>query len=277
MALKDVPFQKMHSLGNDFVIFGHDVQLTPEIIKKVAHRRYGIGCDQVLQVLPSPKDDVHGVMRIFNADGTSAEACGNGTRCVMWDLARRFGISDIVVETEAGRLLGRVAGEMDVEVMQGQAALLFDEPLDLSEFGFEEGFGVNMGNPHLVIPVKDFDPARMCRLGPRLEVHSAFPHKTNVEFVEPTDDGVKLWVWERGAGRTEACASGASAAVFALAQDDLLTGQTHLVRLEGGPLWVSLGEKGTVKHRAEVSFVFEGTVSLESGDSYETLKSPKRA
>lgn len=277
MALKNIPFQKMHSLGNDFVVFGDDVTLTPDIVRKVAHRRYGIGCDQVLQVLPSLKEDVHGFMRIFNADGTSAEACGNGTRCVMWDLGRRYGISDIVMETEAGRLFGRMAGEMDVEVMQGQASLLSDDPLDLSDFGVDEGFAVSMGNPHLVIPVKDFNPERMERLGPRLEVHPFFAHKTNVEFVQPQDDGVRLWVWERGAGRTEACASGASAAVFALAYDALLEGQTHLVHLEGGPLWVTLGDQNIVKHRAEVSFVFEGTVPLESNHNVEIQRPPKRA
>ena len=277
MALNNTPFQKMHSLGNDFVIFGSDLTLLPETIKKVAHRRYGVGCDQVLQVLPSLKDDVHGFLRIFNADGTAAEACGNGTRCVMWDLARRYGISDIVVETEAGRLSGRLVGERDVEVVQGQANFLSEDPLDLSDFGVEEGFSVSMGNPHLVIPVKNFDPGCMERIGPRLEVHPFFAHKTNVEFVQLEDDGVRLWVWERGAGRTQACASGASAAVFALAQDGLLKGQSHLVRLEGGPLWVTLGDNNIVKHRAEVSFVFEGTVFLESSDNVEIRLSPKRA
>ena len=277
MALKSAYFQKMHSLGNDFVIFGGDIELSQDNIKTVAHRRYGIGCDQVLQVLPSNKENVHGLMRIFNADGTSAEACGNGTRCVMWDLAKRYGTSEIVVETPAGLLKGSVVGESDVEVTQGRASLLADAPLRLGDFGFEEGYAVNMGNPHLVIVVEKFDPERMCHVGPRLEAHPFFPQKTNVEFVQIQEGNIRLWVWEGGAGRTEACASGASAAIFALAHEGFIQGVNHLVNLDGGPLWVTLRNDHLVAHRAQVSFVFEGTVLIESNGTSETFPYPKRA
>ena len=253
-------FKKMHSLENDFVVLQHAGKIEPWQIKAFADRRRGIGCDQVLIWAPSEKSDIHAHLRIYNSDGCEVEACGNGTRCVMADLYQHYGVSVLQVDTKAGVLKGIVHNNQEIEVVQGQPTFLSDEPLSLGEFGFLEGFAVNMGNPHLVVPVPpDFDPSRLCALGPRLEAHSFFPDKTNVEFVSVTDQGLSLFVWERGSGRTKACASGASASVFALYKENLIDEPKALVRMEGGDLWVSLDKQGFMHHQADAYLSFQGT------------------
>lgn len=256
-----LPFKKMHSLGNDFVILEGAFDARRATIKALADRRHGVGCDQVLHVLPSSKSGVHASLRIYNADGSEAEACGNGTRCIVWALAKKYGTPHIKIETAAGILDGQVFSKTEVEVTQGIPQSLIEGPLPLEEFGFEEGYAISMGNPHLVIPVDSFDPERMCRVGPRLEVHPFFKGKTNIEFVQIHKDHLQLWVWERGAGRTRACASGASAAVFAVLQEGLMKGDTVRVSLEGGTLWVTWSPGNPIRHRGAVSFVFQGTYS----------------
>ena len=273
----ELSFQKMHSLGNDFVVVGEAFSGTKDAVRMLADRRRGVGCDQVLQVLPSREKDVHAFLKIFNPDGTEVEACGNGTRCVMWSLAQKYGTPHIQVATKAGVLSGRAFGGREVEVVQGTPKLLSEDPLDLEDFTLSEGYAVDMGNPHLVVPVEDFNPEKMCRLGPRLEAHSFFSHKTNVEFVQIQGDTLKLWVWERGAGRTQACASGASAAVFVLLREGLLKGEAVLVTLEGGPLLVSWKEGMPVTHRAEVVPVFEGVLSPKATESFERRSGLRRA
>ena len=258
-----VPFKKMHSLQNDFVLLETAQPVFPQLITHMASRRTGVGCDQLLVIGPAAQSDVHATVKIYNADGSEVEACGNGTRCVVWLLAQKYGLSSIVVETKAGLLKGQVTCERDVEIMQGKPRFLTDEPLDLEAFGLQEGYAVDIGNPHLVVPLDaDFDPSRFQYLGPRLESHAFFPNKANVEFVMIDEGCVRLWVWERGVGRTRACASGASAAVFALLKEGLLQNTTTPVKLEGGEMWVTLKADGTITHRAEVNLVFDGTFSL---------------
>jgi len=253
-------FKKMHSLCNDFVILHHAGPLKSWQVKAFADRRLGVGCDQVLLWAPSEKPDIHAALRIYNADGQEVEACGNGTRCVMWELSQHYGVPSLQVETRAGLVKGYVQGGSDIAVSQGMARFLSEEPLPLGDFGVLEGFAIDIGNPHLVVPVEGaFDQERLCRLGPRLEAHSFFENKTNVEFVKVTPQGVKLFVWERGVGSTKACASGASAAVFALYKEGLLNEPCALVSMEGGDLWVSVDPGGVVSHRADVSLVFQGT------------------
>ncbi|TGW14751.1 diaminopimelate epimerase [Candidatus Hepatobacter penaei] len=271
MSQHMLPFKKMHSLGNDFVIFDEPAHVTPDMIRFLSDRRLGVGCDQVLEVLPSSRDNVHAALRIFNADGTEAEACGNGTRCVMWNLAQTYGTSCVTIESSSGLLTGRVMDHQEVEVTQGMPHLLSDEALPLDDFGCDEGYAVTMGNPHLVVPVTRFSPDNMTRIGPRLEAHPFFPDKTNVEFVRQNPDGtLTLWVWERGTGRTQACASGTCAAVFALKHEGILEHDTVLVHLEGGDLWVTCRPDAPIAHRGSVALVFEGSIQLASNGKPQT-------
>lgn len=254
-----LPFLKMHSLGNDFVILEAD-KLEPAFVQKLADRRLGLGCDQVLTMTPSAQPDVHANVLIYNADGGEAEACGNGTRCVMAELARRYGVSTLKVQTAAGLLTGTLMGENEVEVAQGHPTFLSEDPLDLSDFGLDEGYAVNLGNPHLVVPVQAIDPERFTRMGARLSAHGVFPHKANVAFIDTTPDNVRVWMWERGAGHTLACASGTSAAVWAMIQADMLKAGSHPVKVDAGTMWVTWKPGEPVRHRAHVTHVARGTL-----------------
>lgn len=257
-----IAFLKMHSLGNDFVIIAQD-KISTQLVQQLSNRRLGVGCDQVLTVVKSAAAHVHGDMRIYNADGSEAEACGNGTRCVMWHLARTYGGPTVRLKTETGILDGRVTDDHEVEVTQGMPRLLQEEPLDISEFGFSEGWAVSMGNPHLVVPVDTLDEDKCCRAGARLSAHPFFPEKANVAFACVQENSIKLWMFERGAGPTPACASGASAAVFALVQAELLSEGAHAVQVENGVLWVTCHAQQPLRHRASVSYVFDGTWHVE--------------
>ena len=263
-------FKKMHSLQNDFILIetnqeaGTRLLQDATFIKRISQRRDGVGCDQLLFLTPSLDAGVHADITIYNCDGAEVEACGNGTRCAGFLLAQKYGIDTVRLRTKAGVLTAHVVCDREVEVTQGVPSMLRDEPLDLTAFGFEEGYATSMGNPHLVVPVEaDFDPQRLQYVGPRLESHAFFPKKTNVEFVVAEGSQVRLWVWERGAGRTKACASGACAAVYALLTQELLQcAPTTPVLLEGGEMWVTHKDDGTFAHRAEVVPVFDGHFSL---------------
>lgn len=252
-------FDKMHSLGNDFVILEGGQDLKADFVRCIADRRLGVGCDQVMLVSPSSDAGVHAFVRIYNADGSEVEACGNGTRCVVWKLAAQYGQPDIMVETKAGRLKARVMADNVVEVQQGQPKLLSPDPLDLSDAGFQKGYAVSMGNPHLVIPVSGWDPKVFHEAGRRLEKHPFFPNKTNVAFVTTIGD-IKLWMWERGTGPTPACASGTSAAIFALMNAGTILDGTCPVHLDHGLMWVTWRSGQPISHRATASFVASGTL-----------------
>jgi diaminopimelate epimerase len=266
MMSPELSFIKMHGLGNDFVVLDNpSLSLTEALITFLAHRRTGVGCDQVLVLRPSADAHLHGVLEIYNADGSGAEACGNGTRCVMAYLAAKYGLETVHVQGPQGILEGVVHAPDDVSVVQGTPKVLTEDPLDLSDFSLEEGYGVSLGNPHLVTFVKEEKVQSLCRIGPRLEVHPFFPQKTNVEFVCIRDDKtIDLFVWERGAGRTTACASGACAAVAAGVEAGLLRAGTILVNLEGGPLWVTYTPGGKITQRGGVAKVFEGKTLCEN-------------
>jgi diaminopimelate epimerase len=265
----EVSFLKMQGLGNDFVVLdAPSFQVTPDFAKKIADRHYGIGCDQVLLLTPSKQPEIHGHLTVFNADGSKAEACGNGTRCVVSYLGERYGVETVRLLSAAGMLEGKVYQSDDVEVMQGRATLMTPAPLDLSKFGLEEGYAVEIGNPHLVVFVNAEQTSNLPTLGPRLERHPFFKNKTNVEFAVVKDcRTIELRVWERGAGLTKACASGASAAVFAAHASGILDAKTVLVKLEGGDLWVSCGKGQMLHHRGEAKKVFVGKFFYESTDN----------
>ncbi|HFD79877.1 MAG TPA: diaminopimelate epimerase [Gammaproteobacteria bacterium] len=272
-------FTKMQGLGNDFVVIDavrQPVELTPEQIRHLANRRFGIGCDQVLLVEPSPREDADFGYRIFNADGGEVEQCGNGARCFA-RFVRAKGLSDkdrIRVVTAAGLIELRIEEDDRVTVDMGVPRL---EPADipfeapqraplhaLSVAGETVELGVvSMGNPHAVLQVPHVDSAPVERLGPLIERHPRFPRRVNVGFMEIVDRRhIRLRVYERGSGETLACGSGACAAVVS-GRIRALLDETVDVELRGGHLVVSWGGEGKpVLMTGPASFVFEGKIEL---------------
>lgn len=272
-------FTKMHGLGNDFVVVDavrQRVELSAEQIRHIADRRRGIGCDQVLLVEPSQRADSRFRYRIFNADGGEVEQCGNGARCFAL-FVRARGLTDattIPVYTAAGRIELQVNDDHSVTVNMGvpkfePAAIPFEASAreavySLNLEGREYRFGaVSMGNPHAVLQVADVDTAPVATVGPAIESHPRFPARVNVGFMQIVDRAhIRLRVFERGAGETQACGTGACAAMV-VARSRELVDETVTVSLPGGDLVVSwAGENRSVLMTGPATFVFEGNIEL---------------
>ena len=275
-----VPFTKMHGAGNDFVVFDgitRPVSLTPEKIRRLADRHFGIGCDQVLLVERPTVSGADFRYRIFNADGGEVEQCGNGARCfVHFVRDRRLTAKDeIAVETLSGMIYPRLEPDGNVTVNMGvprfePAEVPFEASTrenvyDLEVNGRKLSVTVlSMGNPHAVQVVPEVDSAPVNTQGPLIERHPRFPQRVNAGYMQVVDRGhIRLRVYERGAGETLACGSGACAAVVAGRQRGLLDDKVD-VNLLGGTLRVSwAGEGQPVWMTGPAVTVFEGTIDLD--------------
>ena len=247
------PFLKMNGLGNDFVVVEARTQPfspTAAEVRAIADRAGGIGCDQLIAI--EPGEGVDARVRFWNSDGEEVSACGNGTRCVGWLLMQATGKDQAVIETKAGLLKASRAGERLVSVDMGEPGLdwreiplaaehdtraldvtLYDHPALDSPPGC-----VSMGNPHVVFFVADLDAAPVREAGPAIERHPIFPDGVNVSFAQVIDrHRIRLRVWERGAGLTKACGTGACATLVAAARRDL-TDRTATLELDGGELLI---------------------------------------
>ena len=275
-----VPFTKMHGAGNDFVVFdgvSRPIQLTPQKIRRLADRHFGIGCDQVLLVEKPTGSGADFRYRIFNADGGEVEQCGNGARCfARFVRDKRLTAKDeIAVETLSGMIYPRLEADGAVSVNMGVPRF---EPAEVPfEAGTREnvydlnvnGRTVNvsvlsMGNPHAVQLVSDVDAAPVNTQGPQIERHPRFPQRVNAGYMQIVDrQHIRLRVYERGAGETLACGSGACAAAVAGRQRGLLDDKVE-VKLSGGTLCVSwAGEGQPVWMTGPAITVFEGTIDLD--------------
>jgi diaminopimelate epimerase len=254
-------FLKMNGLGNDFVVIDGrraPVRLTHEAVRRIADRESGIGCDQLI-VLENTGSGADLFMRIYNAEGGEVSACGNATRCVAHLAMEETGRRDATVETRAGLLIAR-RGEAPetISVDMGAPRLRWDEIPLAEEFrdtrAIELQVGpidapllhspgvVNMGNPHAVFFVGDVDAINLARIGPLLEHHPIFPERANISLAQVTaPDAIRLKVWERGAGLTQACGTAACAALVASARRRLSDRQAT-VTLPGGPLLIEWRE-----------------------------------
>jgi diaminopimelate epimerase len=271
-----LPFRKMHGLGNDFVVI--DARKTPLALSKpqlerIADRRFGIGCDQLILLEPSARGDAR--MRIFNPDGGEVEACGNATRCIAALLTRESGQIEAVIETVAGLLVGRMEGrdiavDMGLPVLDWAKIPLAGEPRDTARIPLDTSAlspdlpgwfsAVNMGNPHGVFFVEDAGAIELPRIGPALETHPIFPEKANISFAELRPDGeITLRVWERAAGATLACGTAACATAVA-AQRLGLAGELVRLRLPGGPLTIRRSPEGRVIMVGPVAESFSGAI-----------------
>src|ERR1700730_2966336 len=268
-------FTKMHGLGNDFVVLDgirQRVDLTAEQIRQLADRRLGVGCDQVLVVERPTRPDVDFRYRIFNADGFEVEQCGNGARCFV-TFVRGQGhtqASRIRVETAGGIIVpeivtgGEVVADMgvprfgpaDIPFVGGTDAVV--QPLDVDRERIEISV-VSMGNPHAVQVVADVDSAPVTTQGPKIERHPRFPQRVNAGYMQVRDRAtIRLRVWERGAGETLSCGTGACAAVVSGIRRDLLESRVR-VETRGGWLTIFWAGPGTpVAVTGPATTVFEG-------------------
>lgn len=272
-----VSFTKMQGLGNDFIVIDARHQPftpSPELIRRLSHRRTGIGFDQAL-VLESPREpDSTAFYRILNADGGEVEQCGNGARCIARFLDPEGEGKTLVLESIGGRVTASVLEDGNVRVNMGEPHFLpKDIPLeadrerdryclDLGGQQIQVG-AVSMGNPHAVLRVDDVDTAPVAQLGPVISAHPQFPQHTNAGFMEIAGKStLKLRVYERGVGETLACGTGAcAAAVVARRWGEI--DETVDVLLPGGRLQVSWSGPGQpVWMSGPAAFVFEGTIKL---------------
>jgi len=274
-----IRFSKMHGLGNDFVVIdgiSQTVRLTPEKIRKLADRHFGVGCDQVLLVEIPEQPNVDFRYRIFNCDGSEVENCGNGARCfaVFVRERRLTGKRVIRVETAGGIIELRVQDDEQVSVDMGVPRLLPEKipfvadqqavtyPLDVAGQVCSIS-AVSMGNPHAVMLVDDVKSAPVEQLGPLVENHPRFPARVNAGFLQVVSrDEINLRVYERGAGETLACGTGACAAVVTGRLRGLLN-DTVKVNLPGGSLRISWpGEGHSVIMTGPAVTVFHGQIKL---------------
>jgi diaminopimelate epimerase len=266
------PFHKYEGLGNDFIVFELDDAdaISTEQAAQLCDRRFGVGGDGVILVLPSRAPDCVARMRVINADGSVPEMCGNGVRCVALHLLRTRGgdleaSSRVVpIDTDAGPRRCEVddtGGEGLVTVDMGTVRVAGDAGIDLD--GQRVTFTVaDAGNPHAVL-LGTFARGDVERLGPRIATHASFPRGTNVEFARVAEGRADLIVWERGVGITLACGTGACATAAVACEKGLLPkGKALPIRLPGGTLEVTIGEGGTATMRGPARRVFSGAVDL---------------
>lgn len=235
-------FAKYHGLGNDFVVVESDTLMSRDEAVALCDRHRGVGGDGVLSILPSRRAEARLRMHLYNADGSEAEMCGNGLRCVVRHALGASSVDErIVFDTDAGLRWGHTRPGGGVRVGLGAPEIVHDR-LELTVDGrVFLGTWVSMGNPHFVLDATWGDvAAEAAQWGARLEHHAAFPARSNVEWVRRRDDGaVDVVVWERGAGLTQACGTGAGATLAALRARGVVTGEAVVVWLPGGPLQVS--------------------------------------
>ena len=268
-----LPFTKMHGLGNDFVVI--DARELPLVLsddqkRRIADRRRGIGCDQLIILEQSRKADVF--MRIYNPDGSEAGACGNATRCVAGRLMAERGVERILVETISGLLETAAADRGDITVDMGEAKtdwrdIPLAEACDTLHLPVRLGplidpVGVNVGNPHAVFFVPDVAVIDLEKLGPELEHAPLFPERANIEVVQRLASGrLRMRVWERGAGITQACGSGACATLVAAARRGL-TGRKAEVVLDGGTLTIEWLPDNHILMTGGWTTSFQGEIAL---------------
>jgi len=268
-----LPFTKMHGLGNDFVVLDArrvKLDLAPSQAKIIADRRLGVGCDQILVIEPPQNEDADIFLRILNADGSEAQACGNGTRCIAALVMAETGSSSIKIETVAGVLAAEEAEDGNIAVDMGLASFEWQDiplaremdtlSLEISQGPLADPVAVNVGNPHAVFFVEDAAAIPLEELGPKIETDPLFPEHVNVEAAQVLADGnIRIRVWERGVGITRACGSGACATLAAAAQRGL-TGRSATVILDGGALAVDWREDNHVVMTGPVATSFSGVI-----------------
>jgi diaminopimelate epimerase len=271
--MRRIAFHKMHGLGNDFVVLDQrreTAAIDASTARALADRHTGIGCDQLILIEKPRQSTAQIFMRILNADGSEAAACGNGTRCIARLIAEETGERHVRIETLAGLVEAELLPDRRVAVDMGSARTFWrDIPLaramdtlyvDLATGGLPSPVCTSVGNPHATFFVDNSDAVDLARLGPLLEHDSLFPERANIGVATVRGPGrIRLRVWERGVGITLACGSGACAALVA-AHRRGLTGRHATVELDGGDLDIFWRLDGHVVMTGPATLAFEGSV-----------------
>jgi diaminopimelate epimerase len=255
-------FDKYEGLGNDFILIEStdETSITPERAVELCDRRFGVGADGVILVLPPRIEGSAARIRVLNADGSIPEMCGNGVRCVALHVAGARGQRDgtVRIETDAGERACVLEGDGEVTVDMGIVRVLGDRAVEIDGKPVVVAIA-DAGSPHAVL-FGSFTRKDVEHLGPRLATHPAFPSGTNVELACVLSDGIDLVVWERGVGITMACGTGACATVaVACARELVARGRPHAVRLPGGRLEVTIDDANRATMRGPARHVFSGT------------------
>lgn len=266
----------MHGLGNDFVVFdarNRGLALSAAQARAIADRRLGVGCDQVI-VIRAGLGGADADMQIFNADGGEVESCGNAARCVARLLMDERNTREIRISTKGGPLYCTDAGGGNVTVDMGAPEFQWDKvplaaPADTNQFALNvdgrefTAAALSVGNPHCVLFVEDAEKAPLTDIGPRIERHPMFPSRVNVEFVQKLSPSrLRMRVWERGVGVTQACGTGACAVAVAAARRGI-AGREVDIELDGGTLHLEWRESdGHMLMTGPATLVFKGELAL---------------
>lgn len=279
----NLQFSKYHGLGNDFILVDNrhssDPILSPEQAEKLCDRHFGIGADGVIFALPGQNGTDY-TMRIFNSDGSEPEMCGNGIRCMarfLADLEGDAAKSVYTIHTLAGLITPKLEADGQITVDMGKPRLLAGEipttlvaadaqavavPLEVAGQTWAVTT-VSMGNPHCITFVEDVAAIDLEKVGPQFEHHSVFPQRTNTEFIEVVDRGyLKMRVWERGAGITLACGTGACASLVAAVLNDK-SDRKATIELPGGPLQIEWAADDRIFMTGPAERVFVGEVAID--------------
>lgn len=268
-----IKFIKMHGLGNDFVVIDNrngEYKISEKEVIFLGDRHRGVGFDQLLLLEKSDKCDV--LMRVYNSDGSQAGGCGNGARCVAKYLYELENIKDLALETTTTIWKTSYLGDDMYQVNMGKPKIKWNEiPLakDADTLELELGLSnkatcVNVGNPHAVFFVDDMSKIDLEKDGPYVEKHAMFPQKINVEFANIIDDKtIRMRVWERGEGITQACGTGATATLVAAVRKGLIAKEADII-LDGGTLHVlwDKDDSGEVLMSGPATQVFEATIEI---------------
>lgn len=262
----------MHGLGNDFIIFDarqDALSLTSEKVRDLSDRKRGIGCDQLIVMRESDTADVF--MEIWNANGSRVGACGNATRCVAHLLIQENQRDNILIETDAGILSASSNGAESITVDMGEPKLKWQDiplymhqdtlALDLHVGPFKSPVAVNVGNPHAVFFVPDAATAPLEEFGRTIETHALFPEHVNVSAASVKDGAIRLRVWERGVGMTQACGTAACATIVAASLKGLVD-RKATIQLDGGTLDMTWQDNDHVLMTGPVATSFTGEVEL---------------
>ncbi len=275
-----IEFMKMHGLGNDFIVIDtRDQQVSDDasFYKAICDRKRGIGCDQLVLIC-APRDDKSDLyVRLINReDGLEVGMCGNALRCVagaFWDVVERRDPEQLIIATQSGHYPARKIDEQIAQVMMGQAKTGWQEiPLReaqdtlniiLSDMPQLPVAGaMNIGNPHIAFVTNDVMSVPLTEWGPQIEHHPLLPERANVEFIQVMDrHTLRMRVWERSAGITEACGSGACAAAWIAAQRGLVQSPVTVI-MDGGRLTITIDSDGTIHQTGPYALAFTGQIAL---------------
>ncbi len=272
-VMRDANFVKMHGLGNDFVVIDvrrHGIAIDDATARAIADRHRGVGCDQLILIEPPRDRHAAAFMRIRNADGGEVAACGNAARCVGALMMAETGATRVTIETDAGLLDAEALGDGQVRVDLGPARLEWrDIPLASARDTLHAGLALgplsdpvctSMGNPHATFFVADADAIDLAALGPVLEHDPLFPERANIGVVQMlAPDRLRLRVWERGAGITPACGTGACAALVAANRRGLAARRAEVIA-DGGALMIEWRADGHVTMTGPVAVSFTGAL-----------------